>query len=59
MGTTVLNASATSATAGALDPEVRAYAHCGAPPSAHAAATAKGATNPLGMILININVTVP
>ena len=53
MGTTVLNA--TTATVGNLDPDVRVYAHCGAAPSLYAV---ESGANPLGMILININVTV-
>lgn len=53
MGTTVLNA--TAATSGNLDPDIRVFAHCGPAPSLYAAASG---ANPLGMILININVTV-
>ena len=52
MGSTVLNASA--AAADTLDPDVRVYAHCGQPPSEHRATTG---SNPLGMVLININVS--
>jgi hypothetical protein len=52
MGTTVLNATAALRN---LDPDVRVYAHCGAAPSLYAA---ESGANPLGVILININVTV-
>ena len=53
MGTTVLNA--TAAASGPLDSDIRVYAHCGAAPSVHAP---EPGPNPLGVVLININVTV-
>lgn len=55
MGTTVLNASAVTASSGKLDTDIRAYAHCGTAPSKYAV---KSGTKPLGIVLININVMV-
>ena len=66
MGNTVFNA-----TAGALnlDPAVRAYAHCGLPPSPHAPARTVTPTkgkpllstmgSPMGITLVNLNSTSP
>ena len=55
MGSVVLNATAAAAVTTQLDADVRVYAHCGSPASEHAAITT---ANPLGVILINTNVTV-
>lgn len=55
MGSTVLNATAgPGGIAASLDPSVRAYAHCGLPPSSSAVVAAE---KPMGLVLINLNST--
>jgi len=59
MGSRVFNATAGAGTA--LDPSVRAYAHCGVPPAAPAnlpdAVRSADLNVPMGIVLININST--
>jgi len=55
MGSTVYNATA----AGNGDASLRVYAHCGTPPSPHAPLPIAAATNPMGLVVININSSVP
>lgn len=61
MGSRVFNATAGAGTA--LDPSVRAYAHCGVPPAAPSnlpdavRSADTPTTSPMGIVLININVT--
>lgn len=50
MGGTVLNVTA-------ADPSVRAYAHCGVPPSTFVPPAVTAAKSPMGVVLININTT--
>ena len=56
MGVTVLNASLTGRL-GPADPSVRAYAHCGTPPSPHPLVAMEANHTPMGLTLINLNST--
>jgi hypothetical protein len=57
MGNTVFNLTAVAGTK--LDADVRAYGHCGTPPSKHVPGAVKSAKRPMGLVLININTTKP
>merc|ERR1711879_472824 len=56
MGNSVLNATSGMAS---LDSAVRAYAHCGLPPSPHLPPAVLAQKNPMGLALINLNSTAP